>query len=602
VTASVTNNIPQKITSNTQQDTMLPAQAIPVPTDFLAELDRNFQVWLGALTAGISPASVGLAYADWLMHLSMSPGKVMGLWFDGIEKTCRSQLPFFHTKNGDAETRISPPPKDKRFDNTAWDHFPFNVYRQSFLSLDAWWQAAVINTKGVSQHHIELVDFMNHQVLNALSPSNFVLTNPHVLTKIQETCGQCLADGLQHFIADYQELLKGELSHHLHPYSVGKDLAISPGKVIYRNALIELIQYSPATAQVYAEPVLIVPAWIMKYYILDLTPDQSLVEYLVGQGHTVFLISWKNPTQEDRDLGLNDYMKLSVIEAIDVISSILPNRKIHATGYCIGGILLAIAAAWLKRQHDERLQSITLLAAQTDFDKAGELSLFTDESQLAFLDNIMQQQGYLTKFKLKSIFQFMHGNDLIWSYWINHYLLGERPPVSELMAWSADVTRMPYKMHQEYLEKLYLHDELAEGEYKVDGKEVALDSLTTPIFCVATEKDYLSPWRSVYKLHLLTHTEITFVLTNGGHNAGIVSALNNHWHHYRLSTTPKNAPYITPDEWLEKNTKQHPSSWWPAWHQWLAEHSQPSQVAPPSMGNHSYPPLCNAPGTYVFQQ
>lgn len=307
---------------------------------------------------------------------------------------------------------------------------------------------------------------MNHQVLNALSPSNFALTNPHVLTKIQETCGQCLADGLQHFIADYQELLKGELPHHLHPcHSVGKDLAISPGKVVYRNALTELIQCSPTTAQVYAEPALIVPAWIMRYYILDLTPDQSLVEYLVGQGHTVFLISWKNPTLEDRDLGLNDCVKLGVIEAIDVISSILPNTKIHATGYCIGGILLAIAAAWLKRQQDERLQSITLLAAQTDFDKAGELSLFADESQLAFLDNIMQQQGYLTKFNLKSIFQFMHGNDLIWSYWINHYLLGERPIVSELMAWSADVTRMPHKKQKEYLEKLYLCDELSGGEY-----------------------------------------------------------------------------------------------------------------------------------------
>jgi polyhydroxyalkanoate synthase len=371
---------------------------------------------------------------------------------------------------------------------------------------------------------------------------------------------------------------------------------------VYRNRLIELIQYTPATEQVYAEPVLIVPAWIMKYYILDLTPGQSLVEYLVQQGHTVFLISWKNPTAEDHDIGFNDYMKLSVIEALDVINTILPERKIHAAGYCIGGILLTIAAAWLSERKDNRLQSVTLLAAQSDFDRAGELLLFMDESQLAFLDNIMAQQGYLNKFQLKSIFQIMHANDLIWSYFINNYLLGERTPVSELMSWSADVTRMPYKMHKEYLEKLYLHDELSEGNYQVDGKEIVLHNLRWPIFSVATEKDYLSPWHSVYKLHLFTNTEITFVLTNGGHNAGIVSQLNNTRRHYRIGTTPKDASYISPDDWFAQHQEQHQGSWWSAWHQWLTERSAEQKVNPPSMGCSTYPPRVDAPGTYVHQQ
>jgi polyhydroxyalkanoate synthase len=570
--------------------------------DLLSELDRSFQVWLSTLTVGVSPVSVGLAYADWLMHLSFSPGKLMGLCLDATEKTLNFKPPLLYGSSLHDDPCIKPLPKDKRFGDESWDQFPFNIYQQSFLSLQAWWQDAVTDIKGVNQHHSDVVAFVNRQFLDAISPSNFIFTNPVILKEIRETFGQCLVKGAWNFFDDTTHLAKGQLPTHLQPFTVGKDLAITPGKVIYRNRLIELIQYSPMTDDVYAEPILIVPAWIMKYYILDLAPDQSLVEYLVQQGHTVFIISWKNPTAEDRDLGFNDYMKLGLIESMGVINAILPNRKIHAAGYCIGGILLTVGAAWLSRLKDDRLKSVTLLAAQTDFDRAGELLLFMDESQLAFLDNIMQHQGYLNKYQMKTIFQMMHSNDLIWSYLINHYFRGKRTEVTELMAWSADATRMPYKMHKEYLEKLYLHDELAEGHYQVDGKEVVLDSIKTPIFCVATEDDHLSPWRSVYKLHLFTDTEITFVLTNGGHNAGIVSQLNNPRRHYHINTSSENIAYISPDDWLEENPLQHPGSWWPAWHQWLTEHSASKKVTPPTTGNTTYPVLCDAPGTYVYQK
>ncbi|MFT7224188.1 MAG: polyhydroxyalkanoate synthase [Cellvibrionaceae bacterium] len=588
---------PQETSAAIQPNTMA-----SVYEDLSCELDRGFHVWLSTVTAGISPVSVSLAYTDWLMHLSLSPGKIFRLWSEAAEKAMSFRPLLLNTGQWGGILGETADKKDKRFKDDAWNQFPFSLYQQIFLSIGDSWQAAVTEIDGVSQHHVNVVAFFNHLCLDALAPSNFIATNPVVLAKIRETFGQSLALGLRNFLDDSQQLFLGELPHHLHPFEVGKDLAISPGKVVYRNRLIELIQYSPTTKKVYAEPILIVPAWIMKYYILDLTPGQSLVEYLVQQGHTVFLISWKNPNAEDHDIGFNDYMKLSVMESLDVINTIVPDRKIHAAGYCIGGILLSIAAAWMSQRNDGRLQTVTLLAAQSDFDRAGDLLLFMDESQLAFLSEIMKQQGYLNKFQLKSIFQIMHANDLIWSYLINNYLLGERTPVSTLMAWSADVTRMPYKMHKEYLEKLYLHDELSEGDYEVDGKTIVLRSIKLPIFSLATEKDYLSPWRSVYKLHLFTNTDITFVLTNGGHNAGIVSELKNPHRHYHIGTTPKDAPYISACHWLKEHQELYPGSWWSAWHQWLIKHSTKQKVAAPTMGSSSYPPLDDAPGTYVHQK
>ncbi len=576
-------------------------QSAAPPVGPFGELDRNFQIWLSSLTAGVSPASLGLAYADWLAHLSIAPGKLLGLWIDGLQKALNFQF-YEWRADRDAPPCIAPLPQDRRFVGDDWQKFPFNVWQQSFLSLQAWWQNAVRDVKGLNPHHADVVAFLNRQLLDAVSPSNYVLSNPEVLRKTLETGGQNLVSGLWHFCDDWCHGAAGKLPRHLQPFTVGEQLATTPGKVVFRNRLIELIQYAPATDTVYAEPVLIVPAWIMKYYILDLTAGKSLVEYLVAQGHTVFIISWKNPTAEDRDVGLNDYLKLGLMASLTAINAIVPGHKVHAAGYCLGGTLLAIGAAWLGRLGDTRLQTVTLLAAQTDFDQAGELLLFLDDSQLAFLDNIMQQQGYLTKHQMKTIFQMLRSNDLIWSYLINHYLLGKRTEVNELMAWSADATRMPYTMHKEYLEKLFLRDQLAEGHYKVDGKAVALRNIEIPIFCVATEKDHVSPWRSVYKINLLTDTEVSFVLTNGGHNAGIVSELDNPARHYHLHTTPETAPYISPERWLEKNPRRHPGSWWPAWHRWLIERSAAQRVAPPPVGGGDYPPLGDAPGTYVHRQ
>jgi polyhydroxyalkanoate synthase subunit PhaC len=337
----------------------------------------------------------------------------------------------------------------------------------------------------------------------------------------------------------------------------------------------------------------------MKYYILDLSEKNSLVKYLTDQGFTVFMISWKNPGPEDRDLTLNDYRTLGVMSSLDAVAAIVPKRKVHAVGYCIGGTLLAIVAAAMARDRDARLATTTFFAAQTDFTEAGELMLFINESQLAFLEDTMWEQGFLEAGQMAGAFQMLRSNDLIWSRIVREYLMGERAPMTDLMAWNSDATRLPYRMHAEYLRHLFLDNDLAEGRYHVGARPVALSDIHTPSFAVGTETDHVAPWQSVYKLHLLTDTEITFVLTSGGHNAGIVSEPGHPYRHFRVGTRPAESPYVDPDAWVaDAGVKE--GSWWPEWAAWLRTYSG-ADVDPPKLGAAAagYAPLCDAPGTYV---
>jgi polyhydroxyalkanoate synthase len=365
--------------------------------------------------------------------------------------------------------------------------------------------------------------------------------------------------------------------------------------------LIELIQYLPATEKVRPEPVLIVPAWIMKYYILDLSPSNSLVKYLTAQGYTVFMISWKNPDADDRDLGMEHYRTLGVMAALDAVKAIVPSRKVHTVGYCIGGTLLAIAAAAMARDGNDTPASITLFGTQTDFEQAGELMLFINESQLAFLEDVMWEQGFLDTHQMAGAFQLLRSNDLVWSRMVRDYMTGTRTPMIDLMAWNADATRMPARMHSEYLRHLYLNNDLAEGRYAVAGKPIALSDIRAPIFCVGTTRDHVAPWRSVYKIHLLTDTAVTFLLTSGGHNAGIVSEPGRKGRSYQVATRAADERYVAPDEWAA-NTPAHEGSWWPEWVRWLnARSGEP--VTPPTIGSDKagLTPICDAPGVYVLQ-
>ena len=365
--------------------------------------------------------------------------------------------------------------------------------------------------------------------------------------------------------------------------------------------MIELIQYEPSTGSVRPEPVLIIPAWIMKYYILDLSPKNSLVKYLTDHGFTVFMISWKNPDEDDRDLGMEDYRRLGVAAALDAVSAVAPDHEIHAVGYCLGATLLAIAAAAMARDSDDRLRSITLLAGQTDFSEPGELGLFINESQIAFLEDTMWGQGFLDTKQMAGAFQLLRSNDLVWSRMVHHYLMGERQQLSDLMAWTADATRMPYRMHSEYLRHLFHDNDLAGGRYVAGDKPVALTDIRAPVFAVGTEWDHVAPWRSAYKIHLQTDTEVTFLLTTGGHNAGIVSEPGANHRSYRVRTKVHGDQYTDPDSWLATATAKS-GSWWPEWLAWLEARSG-ELIGPPSMGasERGYPPLGPAPGAYVQQ-
>jgi polyhydroxyalkanoate synthase len=423
--------------------------------------------------------------------------------------------------------------------------------QQAFVMQEAWWAEATRGVWGVDRHHGELMAFWTRQWLDMASPANLPWTNPEVLRRTGTEGGMNFLRGLQDWVDDVQRLATGAAPAGTEDFAVGRNLALTPGKVVWRNALMELIQYAPQTPTVHAEPLLVVPAWIMKYYILDLAPGSSLIDYLVQQGHTVFAISWKNPGAEQRELGMDDYLQLGIADALRAVNAIVPGQRVHGVGYCLGGTLLSIAAAAMARDGDERFASLTLFAAQTDFSEPGELGLFIDESQLSLLEALMQQRGYLRADQMAGAFQMLRSYDLLWSRLVQEYLMGERPALNALMAWNADATRMPARMHGDYLRQLFLHNDLAEGRYLAGGHAVALSDLQLPMFVVGTETDHVAPWRSVYKLHHLCPAEIRFVLTSGGHNAGIVSPPGQGHRHFRAATAAPGQPYVAPQDWFD---------------------------------------------------
>ena len=554
----------------------------------VVEAKRETGPWSEDIAVGpLSPAALGPAVADLAEHAAAAPDYVADVAQAAVQQGLRS------FENG---WRPSPEKDDHRFVDPAWQVPPFSYFANNFLLIEDWLNSAILHTPGVSERHAKLAAFAARQWLDAFSPSNLPWTNPEVLRATVREGGMNFVRGFSHWLEDLHREVDPKAVLAADEFVVGRDVAVTPGKVVLRNDLIELIQYAPQTSQTRPEPLLIVPAWIMKYYILDLSPHNSFIRYLVERGFTVFCISWRNPGPELGDTSFDDYRRLGFMAALDRVSAICGEQSIHALGYCIGGTLLAVAAAAMARDGDDRLASLCFLAAQTDFTEPGELKIFIDEPQLDELDRVMARQGYLDASQMAGAFSMLHARDLIWSRMVKSYLLGVKSQGNDLMAWNADATRMPCRMHSTYLRALFLHNDLAEGRFEAGGKKVDLAAIAAPVFAVGTENDHVAPWRSVYKIHRFVSGDVTFLLASGGHNGGIVSEPGHRHRSYRLLHIGPGAEAPPPADYLIR-ARTHEGSWWPAYADWLDGHSG-ALKRPPAMGK----ALADAPGAYVFER
>ncbi|MDE1138741.1 PHA/PHB synthase family protein [Paraburkholderia tropica] len=579
----------------------------PLAPDWHDPLDQAARAALTLQASGLSPVSASLAWLDWSTHLASAPATCFALttraWSDALAA-------WGAAWPGAASSTQDPPPgasADARFAAPAWSAWPYSAWRDGYLRAQSWWREATETVAGVDPHRADLVRFMVRLWLDAASPGNFAATNPVVLDAARASGGANFVAGYRHWLEDCAAQARRAAGGPPEPLAFvpGRDVAVTPGKVVWRNALCELLQYAPPTPDVAREPVFIVPSWIMKYYVLDLQPHNSLVRFLVDQGFTVFMLSWHNPSPAERDWHLDDYLN-AVFEALAAARARCGDAPAHAVGYCLGGTLLAIAAAALGREPQavngsapmqaDALRTVSLLAAQTDFRAPGELRFFIGESELAALDALMARQGCLEGEQMAATFQLLNSRDLVWSRAVNEYLLGQRSKPNDLMSWNADTTRMPYRMHSEYLRRLYLHNDLAQGRYRVNGHAVSLADIAQPMFMVGTERDHVSPWRSVYQLLHMTRNPATFVLTSGGHNAGIVSEPGHPRRHYRCGNREAGAPWQPPQSFFDE-TPPVEGSWWPRFAQWL--HAQSSEKISARGLEEG---LVNAPGVYIFER
>ncbi len=571
-----------------------------VDAETASRIDHEFKASLAKACRGMSPLEIAGAYFDWIGHLAISPGKQLQLAQSFVRKAVRlglySARSLLDPSTDGPATRL-----ERRVSGDNWQRWPFNVLAQAHQVSKDWWNEATTGVSGMTDSREALINFMAQQVLDTVSPANFAPTNPDVIRKTVDERGRNLGRGLRNLVNDAVAKFGSRSDDRSNSgFTVGENIGATEGKVIYQNELIELIQYAPKTEQVGAEPVLIVPAWIMKYYILDLSPKNSLAKYLVEQGKTVFMISWKNPTEDDRDVGFEDYLTTGLFAALDAVSAVCPNRKINAVGYCIGGTLLSIGAAKMARDGDSPLKTISLFAAQTEFSEAGEITRFVSASQLEFLDKLMWKEGLLRSSNMGGAFGALRASDLIYGSSVDRYLMGNEPPEIDLMAWNADGTRMTYRMHTEYLHSLFLHNEFARNKFRVDGRVVSMSDVDVPMFVLGTETDHVAPWKSVYKINDIARTEITFALTSGGHNAGVVSGPEHPRRRFRMHMRKRGDRYMDPDTWFETIEVQQ-GSWWPAWNEWL-DGQMSNQIKPPRMGaaRKGYKVLRDAPGEYVF--
>ncbi|MEL6342609.1 MAG: class I poly(R)-hydroxyalkanoic acid synthase [Myxococcota bacterium] len=497
------------------------------------------------------------------------------------------------------EPVIAPPRSDRRFRDPMWTEAAiFDFIKQSYLLTSRFMQGLVDEDETLDPADRQRLSFATRQILSGFSPSNFVMTNPVVLNETIERRGENLIEGFENLLRDLEEnggQLRPRMSRDA--FTVGDDLATTPGKVVYENTMMQLIQYTPATSEVYKRPLLIIPPWINKYYILDLRAKNSFIRFAVERGFTVFIISWVNPDERHKDKGFEDYMLEGPIRALDAIADATGQSEVNLIGYCIGGTLTASTLAYLKSKGDERVKSVTYFTSLVDFEDAGEIKVFTSPAQLDRLEQKMMERGYLDAREMGDSFRRLRENDLLWSYVVDQYLLGRSPTPFDLLYWNEDSTNMPAKMHSFYLRNMYQHNRLVEpGGLTLDGVPIDLRTIEIPTMIVSTEQDHIAPWKSTYKATQLYQGPVAFVLGGSGHIAGVVNPPSKNKYGYRINTAKTNP--ADPDAWLAASAQKE-GSWWPHWAGWLSKRSG-RKVKARFPGDGKLDVIEDAPGRYVM--
>ena len=548
------------------------------------------------------PLNIGTAFLELTRRMMADPSRLlevqMAFW---KEQMAVWQSTTSRMLGGDVAPAARPAGDDRRFRDPAWqDSLVFDYIKQSYLMSARWLQETVHGVDGLDPADARKVDFYTRQFVDAMSPSNFLLTNPEVLRTTVETGGQNLVDGLGNVLDDL-ERGKGRLAismTDMEAFSVGENIATSPGKVVYQNHLMQLIQYSPSTETVRRKPLLIVPPWINKFYILDLRERNSFIRWAVSEGLTVFVISWVNPDARLAQTSFADYVRYGPMAALDAIEAATGERDLNAIGYCIGGTLMAATLARMAATDDRRIRSITFFTTMVDFEEAGDLGVFVDDRQLDALEARMSRDGYLDGADMAATFNMMRANDLIWSFVVNNYLLGRDPFPFDLLYWNADSTRMPSAMHSYYLREMYQKNRLIEpGGIEIDGVAIDLSKITVPVFILATKEDHIAPWMSTWRATRLYGGPVRFCLAESGHIAGVINppADPPKYGYFLNSRKP-----ASPGKWLEGATR-HAGSWWPEWRKWLARHAGP-QVPARIPGDGGLDVIEDAPGSYVREK
>ncbi len=580
--------------------------------EFSRNLARLVEEGGRALAAYLKPREEGRddsEFADEMTEVVKTLGQVAEYWLADPQRTVELQnrlgkayLDLWASAvkrlaGEEAPPVARPAPSDKRFTDPEWTQNQFfDFLKQAYLLTTRWADTLVSDAANLNPHTKQKAEFYMRQITNALSPTNFVLTNPELLRETLTSNADNLVRGM-HMLAEDIQTGGGHLKIRQSDnsmFEVGRNLATTPGKVIFQNELMQLIQYTASTETVLVRPVLIVPPWINKYYVLDLTPEKSFIKWCVDQGLTVFCISWVNPDAHLAQKTFEDYVRQGPLAALDAIKQATGEEKVHAIGYCVGGTLLAVTLAAMAAWHDERVVSATLFAAQLDFTYAGDLKVFVDEEQVAGLEHKMAERGYLESGAMVSVFNMLRSNDLIWPYVINNYLKGKAPFPFDLLYWNADATRLPAANHSFYLRNCYLDNKLSKGKMMLGNTPIDLKAIKVPIYNLATREDHIAPAKSVMVGSKLFGGDVKFVVAGSGHIAGVINPPAKHKYQFWTGPKPRNADI---EGWLAK-AKENPGSWWPDWLLWLTRQS-PTEVPARVPGGGTLKPIEDAPGSYV---